>query len=60
MTHPMLYLLLGGCQTELQGLRETPTGTGPLIVVDWDAEPLPELPFPNNLATKPDALSLRL
>ena len=35
----------------------TPDGTGPMIVVDWDAEPLPELPFPNNLATRPDPLS---
>jgi len=36
------------------GLRATPGGTGPTIVVDWDAEPLPELPFPNDLALRID------
>ncbi len=40
-----------------EGLRETPDGTGPLITIDWDAEPLPELPFPNDLATRPDPTS---
>ncbi len=58
---PLLRLLLLslvglgflGC-APAEGLRATPDGTGPLIVVDWDAEPLPELPFPNDLATRPD------
>lgn len=57
MPHNLLFLLFGACQTAPQGLRETPSGEGPLIIVDWDADPLPELPFPNNLATKPDATS---
>ena len=39
------------------GLRATPGGTGPTIVVDWDAEPLPELPFPNDMALRVDASS---
>ena len=55
----MIYgaiFLWAGCQTELQGLRETPTASeGPEIVIDWEADPLPELPFPNNLATRPDS-----
>ncbi len=25
-----------------------------MVLVDWDAEPLPELPFPNDLAARPD------
>jgi hypothetical protein len=28
-----------------------------LVTVDWDAEPLPDLPFPNDLATRPDPTS---
>ena len=54
-----IYLgLIGvGCQTSPEGLRETPDGNGPRVVVDWDAEPFPELPFPNNLATRPDSNS---
>ena len=56
--HYFLSLLTSiSCQTSPEGLRVTPDGTGPMIVVDWDAEPLPELPFPNNLATRPDPLS---
>lgn len=39
------------------GLRETPDGNGP--VVNWDvyARPLPEIPFPNDIATWPDPTS---
>ena len=40
-----------------EGLRATPGGSGPTIVVDWDAEPLPELPFPNDLALRVDTSS---
>ena len=57
MNHHLLYILLSGCQTAPLGIRSTPDGSGPVVVVDWDAEPLPELPFPNNLATRPDATS---
>jgi hypothetical protein len=49
-------LLLPACGRN-QGLRATPDGTGPRILIDWDAEPLPELPFPNDLATRPDPTS---
>ncbi len=51
----MLYLL--ACVTAPEGLRLTPDGDGPLVVVDWDAKPLPEIPFPNDLATRPDPTS---
>ncbi len=47
-------LALAGCGEAPGGLRPTPEGLGPLVYVDWDAEPLPEIPFPNDLATRPD------
>lgn len=50
-------LALAACAPYPEGLRSTPDGTGPMVVVDWDAEPLPELPFPNDLATRPDQTS---
>ena len=52
-----ILLLLASCGAPPEGLRATPEGTGPLVTVDWDAEPLPELPFPNDLATIPDPSS---
>ena len=58
MRHSKYFLsMVVGCQTSPEGLRITPDGNGPRVVVDWDAEPFPELPFPNNLATRPDASS---
>lgn len=50
-------VLLCACASPPQGLRATPPGSGPGIVVDWDARPLPELPFPNDLATRADPMS---
>ena len=52
---PFVLGWLSACSTAPEGLRETPAGDGPMVLVDWDAEPLPELPYPNNLATRPDA-----
>ena len=56
-----LYLLtllgLIGCAEGLEGLRATPEGEGPIVIIDWDAKPLPELPFPNDLATRADPSS---
>ena len=57
----MLFLL--ACAQDPYGLRLTPEGDGPMVVVDYDAEPLPQLPFPNDLATRTDpssATGLRL
>jgi len=59
----LISLVLGGCAREPLGLRETPKGPGPHVIVDWDALPLPELPFPNDLAMRVDKgspTSLRL
>ena len=49
-------LVLPACNRD-EGLRVTPEGTGPRILIDWDAIPLPEVPFPNDLATRPDPSS---
>ena len=54
---PALLLFLVSCGDGPQGLRLTEAGDGPVVVVDWDAEPLPELPFPNDLAARPDPSS---
>ncbi|HMV66822.1 MAG TPA: hypothetical protein PKA64_08230 [Myxococcota bacterium] len=53
----LTILVLAGCSMPRDGLRATPPGDGPEVVVDWDAEPLPELPFPNDLATLRDPSS---
>jgi hypothetical protein len=46
------------CAPGPNGLRETPEGPGPVVVMDWDALPLPEVPFPNDLATRADPSSV--
>ena len=53
-----LLFILAACDQSAEGLRETPNGTGPAVLVDWDAKPLPEIPFPNDLATRPDPTSV--
>lgn len=53
-----LAALAVSCAPLPDGLRATPDGDGPRIVVDWEAEPLPELPFPNDLATRTDPTSV--
>jgi hypothetical protein len=55
--HLAFFSLISGlvsCASAPEGLRETPAGTGPEVHYDWDAQPLPEIPFPNDLATRPD------
>ncbi len=42
------------CAPYPEGLRATPPGDGPEVRVDWDAEPLPDIPYPNDLATTVD------
>jgi hypothetical protein len=39
------------------GFRATPEGSGPRIRWDLEAEPVPEIPLPNDLATWPDPTS---
>jgi len=62
---PFQFLFLAGsiaifgCSGEKwqEGLRKTPSGTGPMIVWDLDAKPFPDVPFPNNVATRLDPSS---
>jgi len=52
-------IALFGCSGEKwqEGLRKTPPGTGPMVVWDLDARPFPDVPFPNNIATRLDPSS---
>ncbi|MBW1809725.1 MAG: hypothetical protein JRJ87_16130 [Deltaproteobacteria bacterium] len=51
-------LILAGCSFQVpEGLAPTPEGNGPEIVFDLDARPFPDIPFPNDLATRPDPSS---
>jgi len=50
-------LVLMSCASAPEGLRATPDGDGPVVMIDWDAEPLPEIPYPNDLATRADPTS---
>ncbi len=52
-----LTLTLMACGQAPAGLRATPAGDGPLVMIDWDAEPLPEIPYPNDLAARSDPRS---
>ncbi len=53
----LVILLILSCATAPEGLRRTYATEGPAVLIDWDAEPLPEIPFPNDLATRPDPSS---
>jgi hypothetical protein len=39
------------------GLRLAKSTGGPVVMFDLEAKPLPEIPFPNDLATRPDPTS---
>lgn len=43
--------------TRPEGLRLTEPGDGPKVLFDPEARPLPEIPFPNDVATRPDPTS---
>lgn len=56
----IVFLALGrlaaSCEGgRIEGLAKTKPGTGPAVVFDLFAKPLPEIPFPNDLATIPDS-----
>ena len=50
----MVWICLAACSPEPEGLRSTPAGNGPMVVWDLEALPLPEIPFPNDAATRLD------
>ncbi|MBK6923583.1 MAG: hypothetical protein IPH07_39720 [Deltaproteobacteria bacterium] len=54
---PLLLVALAACAQSPEGLFETPQGDGPRVVFDFDRRPLPEIPFPNDIATRPDPSS---
>jgi hypothetical protein len=53
----VIVTLLLACAPYPEGLRATPAGDGPLVKIDWDAVPLPDIPYPNDLATATDPTS---
>lgn len=53
----LFCLALCSCNPPPEGLAPAPAGTGPLVTFDLDERPLPEIPFPNDLATRPDPTS---
>lgn len=50
----LLPLALCACQAGPEGILATPEGEGPLIDFDLHHKPLPEIPFPNDVATRAD------
>src|SRR6478736_5083939 len=46
--------VLFGCGASPEGLAPTQAGTGPVVKFDLLVRPLPEIPFPNDLATRLD------
>lgn len=50
-------LALTACAESPVGIADTPDGEGPVVVFEFDRKPLPEIPFPNDLATRPDPTS---
>jgi len=55
----VLLVAIAGCAGEewQEGLRKTPLGTGPMVVWNLDARPFPDVPFPNDVATRLDPTS---
>lgn len=61
-THRRIVFLLAialvpACAESPEGIALTPDGDGPMVVFDFDRRPLPEIPFPNDLATRHDPSS---
>ncbi|MFW5920495.1 MAG: hypothetical protein ACOCUS_01545, partial [Polyangiales bacterium] len=54
-----MVLLAMGCTGGglAEGWRQAPAGDGPIVKWDLTAEPLPEIPLPNDVATWPDPTS---
>jgi len=53
----VLSMALLSCALEPVGLVATPDGEGPEVRVDYDAKPIADIPFPNDLATRVDLTS---
>ncbi len=53
----LLACLASACAEPPKGLVATEAGDGPRVVFDFQRKPLPEIPLPNDLATRPDPSS---
>lgn len=53
----LMSLTSVACSEAATGLRATPAGEGPTVVFDLSARPIPDLPLPNDIATRPDPSS---
>lgn len=53
----MHVLFALACAPYPEGLQLTPDGNGPVVRYEWDARPLPDVPFPSDLATRTDVTS---
>jgi hypothetical protein len=55
----LLAIVLAACSVDTipVGLRDTPPGTGPVVVFNLLAQPLPDIPTPNDIATFADPTS---
>lgn len=49
-----LFFVALGCDTSMDGLLPAPKSKGPQVVFDLLARPLPEIPFPNDMAARFD------
>ena len=54
-----ILLVLAGCRSSqpIEGLAAARDTGGPRIVFDLQRQPMPEIPFPSDLATRPDPAS---
>lgn len=50
----LISLSLVGCEQTIDGLIATKPGDGPVVTWDLLAKPLPEIPLPNDVATRQD------
>ncbi len=47
-----VLLMVFACTPVPEGLGTGPGGSGPVVVFDLEVKPLPQIPFPNDLATR--------
>ena len=57
LSSPLLLLLVGCPGPRPETLGDTPAGNGPSVIYEPLREPLPEVPFPSDLATRIDHTS---
>src|SRR2546421_8122210 len=53
----LLAISLCACTGSVEGLAPAEDTGGPKVLFDLNKKPLPEVPFPNDIATRPDPFS---